>query len=122
MLCHSVRSCHWPSLSLNRSFVANENLATGVPLGVYLSSGSLPRFPIRITLLTLFPAMIAAPCASRREAYRELRAGRQSYQKRMTLWPQRATQSQSPGRNETGQWLMLTPEIAAPDGRIAGFS
>src|SRR5579862_1950237 len=64
MLCHSVRSCHWPSLSLKRSLVANENLATGIPPWVYFTSGSLPRFPIRITLLTLFPAMMnAAPSA-----------------------------------------------------------
>src|SRR5258708_35573833 len=57
MLCHSVRSCQLPSLSLNRSLVAKLNLATGVPWGVYLTSGSLPRRPRRMTLLTLFPAM-----------------------------------------------------------------
>jgi hypothetical protein len=28
-----------------------------VPCGVYFTSGSLPRLPMRITLLTLFPAM-----------------------------------------------------------------
>src|ERR1700732_4344803 len=61
MLCHSVRSCHWPSLSLKRSLVASVNLATGMPPWVYFTSGSLPRFPIRMTLLTLFPAMSAAP-------------------------------------------------------------
>src|SRR5438105_12194844 len=60
MLCHSVRSCHWPSLSLKRSFVAIENFATAMPLGVYFTSGSLPRLPMRITLLTLF-AMGDAP-------------------------------------------------------------
>src|SRR5436309_9203591 len=54
MLCHSVRSCHSPALSLKRSLVAMLNLATAVPLGVYLTSGSFPRFPTRITLLTLF--------------------------------------------------------------------
>src|SRR6266478_2120533 len=54
MLCHSVRSCHWPSLSLKRSLVASENFATGLPCGVYLISGSLPRFPTRMTLFTLF--------------------------------------------------------------------
>src|SRR5215472_3847983 len=54
MLCHSVRSCHSPALSLYRSLVARLNLATGTPLGVYLTSGSLPRFPTRITLFTLF--------------------------------------------------------------------
>src|SRR5258705_9189587 len=62
-LCHSVRSCHSPLLSLKRSFVAKAILATGVPLGVYLTSGSLPRLPIRITLFTLLPAMSAAPSA-----------------------------------------------------------
>src|SRR5215831_21298912 len=56
-LCHSVRSCHWPSLSLKRSFVATVIFATGVPDGVYFTSGSLPRLPRRMTLLTLFPAM-----------------------------------------------------------------
>src|SRR5215472_8802402 len=54
MLCHSVRSCHSPALSLYRSLVARLNLATGTPLGVNLTSGSLPRFPTRITLFTLF--------------------------------------------------------------------
>src|SRR5882724_12044119 len=54
MLCHSARSCHSPALSLNRSLVARLNFATGTPLGVYLTSGSLPRFPTRITLFTLF--------------------------------------------------------------------
>src|ERR1700733_12606844 len=68
MLCHSVRSCHWPSLSLKRSFVAIENLATGMPPWVYFTSGSLPRFPIRMTLLTLFPAMNAAPSAPGQDA------------------------------------------------------
>src|SRR6266851_381957 len=57
MLCHSVRSCQLPSLSLKRSLVARVNLATGVPCGVYFTSGSLPRLPTRMTLLTLFPAM-----------------------------------------------------------------
>src|SRR5215470_15287200 len=59
-LCHSVRSCHSPLLSLKRSLVATVRRATAVPCGVYFTSGSLPRLPIKITLLTLF-AMIAAP-------------------------------------------------------------
>src|SRR5882724_4092114 len=54
MSCHSARSCHSPALSLKRSLVARLNFATGTPLGVYLTSGSLPRFPTRITLFTLF--------------------------------------------------------------------
>src|SRR5580765_3012925 len=53
MLCHSVRSCHSSLRSLYFSFVARLNLATGVPLGVYFTSGSLPTFPTRITLFTL---------------------------------------------------------------------
>src|SRR5579883_252872 len=58
MLCHSVRSCHSPALFLNRSLVAMLNFATGVPLGVYLTSGSFPRFPIKMTLLTLLDTMV----------------------------------------------------------------
>src|SRR5580765_2153689 len=53
MLCHSVRSCHSSLRSLYFSLVARLNLATGVPLGVYFTSGSLPTFPTRITLFTL---------------------------------------------------------------------
>src|SRR5205823_1676455 len=46
-----------PSVSLYRSLVARVSFATGVPLGVYFTSGSFPRFPMRMTLITLFPAM-----------------------------------------------------------------
>src|SRR5580658_10017349 len=56
-LCHSVRSCHSPALSLKRSLVAMVSLATGVPCGVYLISGSFPRLPISRTRFRLFPAM-----------------------------------------------------------------
>src|SRR3974390_3748157 len=52
MLCHSVRSCQLPSLSLARSVVASEKVAMVMPLGVDFTSGSLPRLPIRVTLLT----------------------------------------------------------------------
>src|SRR5450755_4964918 len=62
-LCHSVRSCHSPDLSLKRSLVANVIFATAVPLGVYLISGSLPRLPMSVTLLRLLPAMSSAPSA-----------------------------------------------------------
>src|SRR6185437_10672362 len=54
MLCHSVRSCHSSLRSLNRSLVARLSLATGVPLGVYFTSGSCPTLPTSITLFTLF--------------------------------------------------------------------
>src|ERR1700677_564233 len=56
-LCHSVRSCHSPALSLKRSEVARVRLATGKPLGKNLTSGSLPTLPRRMTLLTLFAMM-----------------------------------------------------------------
>src|SRR5580658_58499 len=59
-LCHSVRSCQLPSLPLKRSLVARVIFATGVPCGVNFTSGSLPRFPIRMTLFTLFPLMSAS--------------------------------------------------------------
>src|SRR3984957_921637 len=54
MLCLSVRSCHASFRSLNLSLVARLKLATGVPLCEYLTSGSLPTFPTRMTLFTLF--------------------------------------------------------------------
>src|SRR3954471_4322027 len=57
--CHSVRSCFWPALSVQASLVATVKFATAAPLGVYLTSGSRPRLPIRMTLLTL-PAMLAS--------------------------------------------------------------
>src|SRR5450755_233811 len=62
-LCHSVRSCHSPFLSLKRSLVARAILATGVPLGVNFTSGSLPRLPISVTRFKLLPAINAAPSA-----------------------------------------------------------
>src|SRR5438128_6394215 len=55
MLCHSVRSWRSPDpLSFQTSSVAIENRQNGTPLAVYLSSGSRPSRPTRITLLTDF--------------------------------------------------------------------
>src|ERR1700694_2910412 len=75
MLCHSVRSCHSPALSLNRSLVARLNLAKAGPPGVYFTSGSLPRFPTKMTLLTLFAILLLLVWASafrfRRRIYPE---------------------------------------------------
>src|SRR4030067_385851 len=51
-LCHSVFSCLLPSLSFQVSEVARLNLATAVPPAVYLTSGSAPSLPSRITLFT----------------------------------------------------------------------
>src|SRR3990172_4827798 len=52
MLCHSVLSCRLPSASFQTSEVAMEKRATALPLAVKRTSGSLPRLPIRIALLT----------------------------------------------------------------------
>src|SRR5262245_21447885 len=55
MLCHSVRSWRSPvPLSFQESSVAMEKRQNGVPLAVYFNSGSRPRRPTRITLLTDF--------------------------------------------------------------------
>src|SRR5664279_582269 len=51
--CHSTRSCFWPALSFHTSLVAMLRLHTGRLLGVYFSSGSAPRLPTKMTLLTL---------------------------------------------------------------------
>src|SRR5437762_1850636 len=53
MSCHSVRSCLAPEASFHAVVVATEKRASVVPCGVVRISGSLPRFPMRITLLTL---------------------------------------------------------------------
>src|SRR4029077_18802372 len=52
MLCHSVRSWRLPSASFQTSEVAIGNRATAFPLLVKRTSGSLPKLPIRIALLT----------------------------------------------------------------------
>ena len=52
MLCHSVRFCILPSLSLYDSDVANENFASVNPSSKVLSSGSLPKFPMSVTLFS----------------------------------------------------------------------
>src|SRR6266567_8540032 len=52
ILCHSVRFWRSPLRSLKLSSVAREKLQTAWPAPVYLVSGSLPKRPTRITLLT----------------------------------------------------------------------
>src|SRR6185503_13825074 len=51
--CHSVFSCFWPLASFHERLVASENVATRFPPVVDRTSGSLPRFPIRVTLFKL---------------------------------------------------------------------
>src|SRR5260370_161462 len=61
MLCQSVCSFHSPVCgSFCLQLVAIENVATDVPLCVNFDSASLPRRPIRMTLLTLRDAIF--PC------------------------------------------------------------
>src|SRR6516164_4590010 len=52
MLCHSVLSCRLPSASVHISDVAIGNRPTARPVEVKRTSGSFPKLPIRITLLT----------------------------------------------------------------------
>jgi hypothetical protein len=78
-LCHSVRSCHSPALSLKRSLVAMLKAHTAVPLGVYFSSGSRPTFPTRMTLFTLLAIQNSSNedgCPSGRPHYTRTEASR----------------------------------------------
>src|SRR5690606_1275485 len=50
--CHSVRSWVLPSRSLRTEVVASDRVQTAIPPCVYFTSGSLPRLPTRMTLLT----------------------------------------------------------------------
>src|SRR5512140_318434 len=77
--CHSVRSCFCPLLSFHTSLVARLRLHTGRLLGVYFSSGSAPRFPTRMTLLTLpmvFSVVLLLP-PSRRVSNGPLRVAKE---------------------------------------------
>src|SRR3954462_7404831 len=51
--CHSVFSCFSPLGVVHWRLVASEKVATRLPPVVERTSGSLPRFPISITLLRL---------------------------------------------------------------------
>src|SRR6202162_3471898 len=51
--CHSVFSCFSPFGEFQLRVVAIENVATRLPPVVDRTSGSLPRFPISITLFRL---------------------------------------------------------------------
>src|SRR6478672_2275876 len=52
-LCHSVFSCFEPAVSFQVRLVAREKVATRFPPVVERTSGSFPRFPIRVTLFKL---------------------------------------------------------------------
>src|ERR1039457_4235937 len=52
-LCHSVFSCFSPAAEFHWRVVASEKFATLLPLFVVRISGSLPRFPMRVTLFRL---------------------------------------------------------------------
>src|SRR5688572_23075481 len=51
--CHSVFSCCSPDWFFHRRLVASERVATRDPFEVLRTSGSAPRFPIRMTLFRL---------------------------------------------------------------------
>src|SRR5581483_2531846 len=51
--CHSVFSCCSPAWFFQRRLVASDSVATREPLAVLRTSGSAPRFPIRMTLFKL---------------------------------------------------------------------
>src|SRR5256885_10526189 len=51
--CHSVFSCFSPPFPVHCRLVATERVATRDPLFVLRTSGSAPRFPIKMTLLRL---------------------------------------------------------------------
>src|SRR5687767_5964117 len=51
--CHSVFSCLLPLASFHERLVAREKLATRLPPAADRTSGSLPRFPISVTLFKL---------------------------------------------------------------------
>src|SRR3954464_6051333 len=51
--CHPVFSCFDPPASFHERLVASENVATRLPPVVDRTSGSFPRFPIRVTLFKL---------------------------------------------------------------------
>src|SRR3954469_22595351 len=51
--CHSVFSCFAPLASFHERLVASEKVATRFPPVVDRTSGSLPRFPINVTLFKL---------------------------------------------------------------------
>src|SRR3954469_24290336 len=51
--CHSVFSCFAPPASFHERLVASEKVATRLPPVVDRTSGSFPRFPIRVTLFKL---------------------------------------------------------------------
>src|SRR6185295_10005500 len=87
MLCHSVCSWRWPFLSFQRRLVARVKLATGCPEGVDRTSGSRPRLPIRITLLTIVPFSSGLESVTVSQPSRRLRFGRAAGRGRNFLQP-----------------------------------
>src|SRR3954447_3255996 len=64
--CHSVRSWRLPSLSFQFSDVATRMFTTSPPLLSERTSGSSPRLPTNITLLTPAIPSSSSPCESHR--------------------------------------------------------
>src|ERR1044071_1661159 len=79
--CHSVFSCFDPPASFHERLVASENVATRLPPVVDRTSGSFPRFPIRVTLfkLRLTTSSWRVGSQPRRSRYDPVRVGAQPF-------------------------------------------
>src|SRR5215475_15709942 len=80
--CHSVFSCFAPDASFQVRLVASENVATRLPPVVERTSGSFPRFPIRVTLFRLLltvPPGENCVSGSRRSRYDPVRVDAQPH-------------------------------------------
>src|SRR5919199_5868194 len=60
---HSVASCTRPSASFQRALVATLKVVRAVPVAVYVTAGSCPRWPMRCTRSRSF--MVIPPFAPR---------------------------------------------------------
>src|ERR687886_2454733 len=95
---HSVASCAWPSASFRRVLVATLNVVRAVPVAVYVTSGSCPRWPMSCTRLRSFMVVppLAPPCQTGKQhcfpqgkngkAEGEWRQGRTAAQRRGVHW------------------------------------